>query len=168
MVFALIIFILILSVTLLGVLAVIDLKVRLLPNVYVLAFFVCGIVFHVLLNFQFFTPLSAVIGILAGGGLLLAVRFAANAYYGQDTLGLGDVKLMGAAGMWLGSEGIFLAITVGALAGLVHGVIHKMMFERDTPFAQLSIPAGPGFIVGILAVAVYQFWELPKILLDLL
>ncbi len=168
MIFAFTILLCVLSIGLLGLLAVIDLKTRLLPNVYVLGFFLCGVAFHFLLNFVFFTPISSFIGMIAGGGLLLAVRFVANRFYGQDTLGLGDVKLMGAAGIWLGSEGIFLAITIGAFAGLVHGVIHKMVFERDTPLSQLSIPAGPGFIVGILTVAIYQFWDLPKILLDLL
>lgn len=167
MVSALVILILLTALVLLGILAVIDLRIRLLPNVYVLAFFLCGIAFHFLLNFSFISVNSAGLGLLAGGGLLLAVRFAANRYYGHDTLGLGDVKLMGAAGFWLGSEGIFLAITIGAFAGLVHGVLHKMLFEKDTPLSKLSIPAGPGFIFGILSVGLYQFWDLPKILLDL-
>ncbi len=167
MVSTLVVCIVFISLFLLGILTVIDMKVRLLPNIYVLAFFICGLAFHFLLNFLFLTPLSALIGMIAGGGLLLSVRFAANKYYGQDTLGLGDVKLMGAAGVWLGLEGIFLAITIGAFAGLAHGIIHKMMFERETALAHLSIPAGPGFIVGILSVAIYQFWNLPKILLDL-
>lgn len=168
MISACLVFILITSVTLLGVMAVIDLKVRLLPNIYVFPFFICGIAFHTLSGFSFIPLLSAITGVIGGGGLLLAVRFAANKYYGQDTLGLGDVKLIGAAGFWLGAEGIFLAITIGAFAGLVHGVGHKMLLEKDTPLSQLSIPAGPGFIVGILAVAIYQFWDLPKILLDLI
>lgn len=147
-------------------LCVIDLKTRLLPNTFVAGFFALGWAFHILTLYSFVSVYAIALGMIAGAGLLLSIRAVANFCYKQDALGLGDVKLMGAAGVWLGLEGIFMAITLGALAGLVHGVAHKFWCEKDTPFAHLSIPAGPGFIAGILAVAIYQFWDLPKFLLD--
>lgn len=145
-------------------LCIIDLKIRLLPNVYVVAFFVCGLIFHTATNFTFTTPMNASIGIIGGGGMLLAIRQIANYFYQKDTLGLGDVKLLGAAGLWLGASDIFLAISLGAFAGLIHGAIYKLYMQRKTgellPLSTLSIPAGPGFIIGIIIVGVIKFQSL--------
>ncbi len=155
---------------LLSLLAVIDLKTRLLPNVYVAGFLVTGLVFHGVTQFYFVAPLSMFFGMVAGAGLLLVVRLVANRICGRDTLGLGDVKLIGAAGIWLGLDYIFLAISLGAFAGLLHGFVYGYITQKRTGrpinFSTLSIPAGPGFIAGIVLVGFFAFQRLPKFLLD--
>lgn len=147
---------------------IIDLRVRLLPNVYVGTFFLCGGFFHFLSGFAFGDLQNLAYGALAGGGLLWLIRAIANRAYGFDTLGLGDVKLMGAAGFWLGLDFIFLALCVGSFAGLVHGIVHGMREQKRTgkkvDFARLSIPAGPGFIVGIAFVGAVKFQDYPATL----
>ena len=87
--------------------------------------------------------------------------------YKMDTLGLGDVKLMAAAGLWLGLEGVVVSLIIGATAGAVHGVIYwvylKYIKKQKTSFHKLALPAGPGFIAGIIATAFlpgYGFIEL--------
>ena len=151
----------VISIYLLGLLAIIDMKTRLLPNKYVGGFFATGIVFNISTNFQFNTTLDMIIGMVCGGGLLLIVRHFANQAYKRDTLGLGDVKLMGAAGIWLGLDHIFLAISIGAFAGLIHGLIYGYYKAKKTGnkinLSTLSIPAGPGFIIGILITEVIKF-----------
>ncbi len=160
------------SLTVLGFLAIIDLRTRLLPNKYVLVFFVAGLFFHLATNFKFISVESILFGALAGGGLLLVIRTIANRIYKQDTLGLGDVKLMTAAGVWLGADYIFLALSIGAFAGLVHGIMHGFyLTERTgdkTDFSKLTVPAGPGFIFGVITSAFFAFHDLPNFLLDLL
>lgn len=147
---------------------IIDLRVRLLPNVYVGAFFLCGVFFHLLSGFAFGSVDNLAYGALAGGGLLWLIRALANRAYGFDTLGLGDVKLMVAAGFWLGLDFIFLGLCVGAFAGLLHGIVHGMREQKRTgekvDFARLSIPAGPGFIVGIAFVGAVKFQDYPAAL----
>lgn len=124
-----------------------------------------GITFQITTNFHFVSPIDIIGGMIAGGGLLFFVRYIANRAYNQDTLGLGDVKLMGAAGIWLGVEHIFLAISLGAFAGLVHGILYAHTTSKKTgeniPLTTLSIPAGPGFIFGIIAVGIFKFYTLP-------
>lgn len=146
-------------------------RVRLLPNVYVGAFFICGIAFHILLGFAFGDLQNLVYGALAGFGLLWCIRAVANRAYGFDTLGLGDVKLMGASGFWLGLDFIFIALCVGAFAGLVHGYIHGLVLQKRTgekvDFSRLSIPAGPGFIVGLVFAGVVKFYDYPAYLAQL-
>jgi leader peptidase (prepilin peptidase)/N-methyltransferase len=86
-----------------------------------------------------------------------------NAYYKQDTLGLGDVKLLAAAGLWLGVEGVVIALTVGAFAGLLHGIavglIQAVRDKRKANFSRLMIPAGPGFCVGIIGAWLWLFYD---------
>lgn len=146
---------------LLAILFVIDLRDRLLPNIYVFPFAALGIVFHSVARFDIITPGDMLLGGTLGYGLLWTIRFFANRHYGQDSLGLGDVKLMGAAGLWLGVEGILFALTIGAFAGVLHGIGYAFFLaakNKTRPnFQRLMIPAGPGFIIGIVCVAIWLF-----------
>ncbi|MBN8520931.1 MAG: prepilin peptidase [Alphaproteobacteria bacterium] len=153
---------LILAGLLLVILSVIDLRVRLLPNIYVLPFALLGVVFHLTTSFDLLSsPHDMVIGGITGFMILFLLRLAGNHYYGQDTLGLGDVKLMGAGGLWLGVEGILIALTLGAMAGVIHGLSYAIYSKavRKAPLrlSHLSIPAGPGFALGIAGVGIWYF-----------
>jgi leader peptidase (prepilin peptidase) / N-methyltransferase len=61
-------------------------------------------------------------GILAGGGLPLFVGWIGSRIYGRDAMGLGDVKLMAAAGGLIGPGGALAAFLVGAFFGSIAGV----------------------------------------------
>ena len=102
-----------------------------------------------------------ILGGIVGYGTLYLIRMAGNKYYGQESLGLGDVKLLGAAGLWLGYENVLFAMTLGAAAGLIHGLIYALTLKLKTnePFnmRRLVIPAGPGFAVGIVLVAGWMY-----------
>lgn len=136
-------------------LAIIDLKTLLLPNTHVLAFALLAPAFHFFTFFGYIDWQSALIGAAMGGGLLLLIRTVGNYFYNQDTLGLGDVKLMAAAGLWLGQDYILHALIIGAIAGLTHGIIlifiQWIKTKKLNGLSTFSLPAGPGFIVGIAA-----------------
>lgn len=148
---------------LLIILSVIDLRTYLLPNIYVFPFALLGIIFHIFTQFDYLSPLEIAIGGLAGYGLLWLIRYGGNKYYGQDSLGLGDVKLLGAAGFWLGLQGVLFAMTLGAFAGLLHGIgvaIHRKL-TTGQPFSitRIMIPAGPGFALGITLTAGWLYYS---------
>lgn len=149
------------AVALLVILSVIDLRIRLLPNKYVLPFAICGVAFHLLTFGDYLRPLDIIAGAALGFGLLYLIRAAANYHYGMDALGLGDVKLMGAAGLWLGVEGVLFALTAGAFAGLLHGIAYGIYIARRDGTAlnlhRLAIPAGPGFAAGIVIAGAFIF-----------
>ncbi len=154
---------LVLAIGLLIALSVIDLRVRLLPNILVLPFALLGILFHIMTAWRYLDITSVLLGGLTGFGLLLAVRAIANHIYKQDALGLGDVKLMGAAGLWLGPEMVLMALAVGSFAGMLHGIglgLWTAYKTKSKPqFARLQLPAGPGFAIGIALVAAYIFQD---------
>ncbi len=144
------------ALALLVALAAIDLRTYLLPDRLNLPLFITGVTFHIATAFQYESLAGMVLGVLIGGGLLYGVRFFANKYYKQDSLGLGDVKLLMAAGVWLGPHDVLLAIIIGAFAGIVHGL--GLAVKRKTKnLGTLNLPAGPGFIIGILVAGILKF-----------
>lgn len=143
---------------------IIDMTIRILPNTYVGLFFITVLTLHALTGFYSASLTDVILGACAGGGILLAIRMLGNFLYKQDTLGLGDVKLMAAAGALHGIDYIFLSLTLGALLGVVHALFYAAIqyarTRKTVDLSQLSIPAGPAFIVGIVGVGVYQFRDL--------
>lgn len=146
---------------LLAALAWRDLQEYILPNMLNLALGLTFAGFHLLTGWSLVTPQDALLGSLVGGGFLLVIRFLANKYYEQDSLGLGDVKLMAAAGIGLGFPNIMLAISIGAFAALLHGAIMAWQMERrgekNINLAQINVPAGLGLCMGIAIVMATQF-----------
>lgn len=151
---------LIAAIGLLIALSVIDLRVRLLPNTLVLPFALLAPAFHICTLFEYATIMDMVAGALLGGGLLYGIRMVANRLYGQDALGLGDVKLMAAAGLWLG-HWVLIAMSLGAFLGMTHGLIVGLIQARRSGtklnLNTLEVPAGPGFALGIVIIALYSF-----------
>ncbi len=150
------------------ILSVIDLRQGLLPNEYVLALAVAGAVFHLATAYRFLDLQDMVAGALTGGGFLYVTRAIANRIYKQDALGMGDVKLLGAAGLWLGPYYVLMALTAGAAAGLLHGIGLALYRKNKTgvmpSFNTLTLPAGPGFAVGILTIGILQFHTIGSVL----
>lgn len=138
-------------VLLLVVLAFIDWDTYRLPNPLVLALAlsaVPGIVYGVVtgpLPGQITGPVQALLGLLAGAGSLMAVRGLSRWWLkGQEGLGLGDVKLMGAAGLYLGWERTLLAIFLACVVGLVLALpVQRLKGSREIPF-------GPWLALGSL------------------
>ncbi|MCB1721705.1 MAG: prepilin peptidase [Alphaproteobacteria bacterium] len=152
---------------LLAALIVIDLRTLLLPNILVLSLALAGFMFHASTLFFYMPPMDMALGAFLGGGTLYLIRALGNAFYKTDTLGLGDVKLMAAGGLWLGSYFILIALMAGAVAGLVHGVIlmniEWMKTRKPVSPSKFSLPAGPGFAFGLLIAALEKFYGLPHL-----
>lgn len=142
-------------------LAVIDLRRGLLPDKLNAALAALGVSYHAVNGFGIMPPVDMITGAAIGGGMLWAVRIAAHYCYRPESLGLGDVKLLAAAGIWLGPHSILMAIVLGALAGMAHGFALALSRKIKNPsekisLTDLSLPAGPGFIAGIIIVGVIK------------
>lgn len=143
---------------LLAALAYRDLKEYILPD-YLNAALALGFMsFHISTEWHVLSPPDAFFGALAGGGLLFFIRSLANMFYKTDSLGLGDVKLMTAAGIGLGYPDILMALTLGAFAGLLHGLLMAWADKKGrVSLGQVNVPAGLGLTIGIAAVMVHGF-----------
>ena len=148
------------SLSLLAALAFRDMKDYILPNKMNAALALSFFAFHISINWQIISPTDSLSGVMAGAGLLLFIRFFANRFYKEDALGLGDVKLMAAGGIGLGFPNILLAMSLGALLGLCHGLYlairHKKSGQKVC-FEKINVPAGLGLALGIAIVMATQF-----------
>ncbi|MBU6474879.1 MAG: prepilin peptidase [Alphaproteobacteria bacterium] len=145
---------------LLAALAWRDLKEYILPDPLNTALALSFMAFHIATHWRFVSPAQAATGALAGGGLLLVIRAFANKFYNADSLGLGDVKLMAAAGLGLGVPDIFMALSLGAFVALLHGVVMalgKRKCNHKVKLGQINVPAGLGLAAGIAIVAAHRF-----------
>ncbi|HUQ18080.1 MAG TPA: prepilin peptidase [Gemmatimonadaceae bacterium] len=93
-----------------------DVRSRRIPNQLVLVLAVLGIIYSAVTRGPLWGSLRAIEGIVVGMGLWIP-------FYALGWLGAGDVKLVGAAGAWLGPmetiEGSFIAALLGALLALL-------------------------------------------------
>ena len=130
------------------VLFAIDLEHHLLPNVITLPGIVVGFVF------SFFAEpgwMASLIGILVGGGVLLAI---AEAYYRvrhEEGLGMGDVKMLAMVGAFLGWK-----LTLrDADAGVAQRIGHRAVVDRQRQRGGMkyALPFGTFLALGAAAAA---------------
>lgn len=144
---------LLLALACLAVLTYIDFRTMILPDPLVALYAVLGLGFHWMIDFSILSPQQMALGAIVGGGFLAIVRWAGNRAYGQESMGLGDVKLLTAGGIWLGGMGAVWAITLGAAITLLFTFAqagYKRLRTGTFPSLQrLEVPAGPGFCAAL-------------------
>jgi len=136
------------------VISFIDLDVRIVPDVISLPGIVAGLLFSIvgryLINDSFSvipSPLSALIGVLIGGGFLLALAWAYEAFTGIEGMGGGDIKLLAMIGAFLGWTSIPFTIFFASLTGSVIGLGFMIAKGVGRRFA---LPFAPFLCLGAL------------------
>ena len=130
------------------VLFIIDLQHRLLPNVLTLPGIVMGFLFSLLLPPGW---LDSLIGIVAGGGVLLLL---AEAYYRvrkEEGLGMGDVKMLAMIGAFLGWKLMLVTLVLSSFMGSIIGLGMIALKRGDMKYA---LPFGTFLAIGALAASV--------------
>jgi leader peptidase (prepilin peptidase)/N-methyltransferase len=131
------------------VLFVTDLQHKILPNVITVPGIVVGFAFSFLLPPGWFDSL---IGIVVGYGGLFAI---AEAYYRvrrQEGLGMGDMKLLGMIGAFLGWKLVLLTLVLASFAGSLAGVAMIVSGRGDMKYA---LPFGTFLAVGAIVAATW-------------
>jgi len=121
----------------------IDLKHHRLPNILTLP----GIALGLLLSASLGQIKAAVLGALAGGGLLFIV-----AVITRGGLGMGDVKLQAMVGAFLGLQGMLVSLTIGIILG---GVIGLILLALRLKGRKDMVPYGPFLITAALVVSLF-------------
>jgi leader peptidase (prepilin peptidase)/N-methyltransferase len=136
------------------VISFIDLDVRIVPDVISLPGIVAGLVFSVVGRYVVGdpfelvpSPLSSLIGILAGGGFLLALAWAYQAFTGVEGMGGGDIKLLAMIGAFLGWPAIPLTLFFSSLAGSVVGLTAMLIKGVGRRYA---LPFAPFLCLGAI------------------
>ena len=144
-------------VTSLIVLAFIDLDHRILPNIIT----VPGMAAGVILRFGHWPPrpLDSLIGLLAGGGFLYLIAWLYMIIRKKEGMGMGDVKLLGMIGAFLGWIALPVTVLFASLTGSVVGVVWARV--KKQPIMDFPVPFGVFLVVGAL---IHVFFGLELIL----
>jgi leader peptidase (prepilin peptidase)/N-methyltransferase len=124
------------------VLFAIDFEHQLLPNVITLPGIVIGFALSFLSGPGW---VSSLIGIVLGGGVLLAI---AEAYYRlrhEEGLGMGDVKMLAMIGAFLGWPATLMTLMMGSIAGSMVGLLIIALKRGDM---KAALPFGTFLAMG--------------------
>ena len=129
------------------VLFAIDLEHQLLPDVITLPGIVLGLVSSTVLPPGL---VDALIGAVAGGGVLWLVGEAYYRYTGQEGMGFGDVKMLAMVGAFLGWKLMLLTLVLSSVAGSLIGLLVISARRGDMKY---TLPFGTFLALGALAAS---------------
>jgi leader peptidase (prepilin peptidase)/N-methyltransferase len=136
------------------VISFIDLDVRIVPDVISLPGIVAGLLFSVVARYFISdpfelipSPLSALIGVVVGGGFLLALAWGYEAFTGVEGMGGGDIKLLAMIGAFLGWTAIPFTLFFASLTGSVIGL--GLMIGKGVG-RRFALPFAPFLCLGAL------------------
>ncbi|MEE4191181.1 MAG: A24 family peptidase [Halieaceae bacterium] len=119
-------------------LTMIDIDTMLLPDAITLPLMWLGLLVNL---FGLFAPLQdAVIGAMAGYGVLWSVFWLFKLFTGKEGMGYGDFKLLAALGAWLGWQALPMIILLSSFVGAVLGILVMALQKRGK---DVPIPFGP-------------------------
>jgi leader peptidase (prepilin peptidase) / N-methyltransferase len=127
---------------------VIDYQHQILPNVITIPGIVVGILANILAGPGW---IASVVGAVVGAGSLYAI---AEIYYRvrhEEGLGMGDVKMLGMIGAFLGWKLVLLTLVISSFLGSIVGVFVLVSRKESLKYA---MPFGTFLAVGALVASV--------------
>ena len=146
---------------------VIDYRLQIIPNRLTLTIFEVGIVFTFIETIMAITVginvfIDNILGMIVGGGIFLLITLIGGAIAGKEAMGFGDVKLMGALGLFFGWINMILISVMSFLFAAVVSII--ILIARRKKFSEY-IPFGPFIVVASI---IPMYINTPELILILL
>ncbi|MDR1207152.1 MAG: prepilin peptidase [Rickettsiales bacterium] len=137
--------------------AAIDWRIRIIPDALLFPFMLAGLALGELTGGLPWVDggmpesiIAACIGYALGAVLNIAFKLKNKKKKGEskktnsDPIGMGDIKLLGAGGIWLGVTGLSIAVASACLIGIAWGLCAR---QKYVPFA-------PFFFIGAIAAII--------------
>ena len=145
----------------------IDYKLQIIPNRLTLTIFETGLVFTFATSLLNITGgidlfMDSVLGMLAGAGIFLLITLIGGAIAGKEAMGFGDVKLMGALGLFFGWVNIILISVMAFLFAAIVSIV--ILIARRKKLSEY-IPFGPFIVVASI---IPMYINTPELILILL
>ncbi len=128
------------------VLLAIDLEFQILPDRITLTGLFAGIALSLLSRAR--SPLCSLAGAAVGGGGLFLIGFLYQKVARQEGMGLGDVKMLGMIGAFLGPAGVLVTVLLASLAGSLVGLTLIALRSGDR---KTRLPFGVFLAAGAIA-----------------
>ena len=123
----------------------IDLRLMIIPDVISIPMIIIAPIWVYFL--PGFELKDCLLGILLGGGVLMAISMTYYMIKKQVGLGFGDVKFLAGIGGWLGYQCVFPTIMFASLMGSVIGIAFILIRKKGM---QTALPFGPFLAIGAL------------------
>lgn len=148
---------------------IIDYKLQIIPNRITLTMLELGLLFtvtQVILNVNVGINIfiDNLLGMLVGGGIFLLITLIGGLIAGKEAMGFGDVKLMGAMGLFFGWQRI---IAIAVMAFLFAAIVSIFVLISRKKQISEYIPFGPFIVIGAMIAIYVPFTVLLPVLLKI-
>ena len=106
---------------------------------------------------------DALLGMCVGGGIFLLITLIGGLIAGKEAMGFGDVKLMGALGLYFGFGGI---IVISLIAFLLGAIISIGLIATKKKKTDEYIPFGPFIVMAAMITTFVPFGVLVEVLMQ--
>ena len=140
-----------------------DFKFFLLPNTVVFSLYFLGLLRCFLIENSPFFPskIDCLIGFVAGIIFLYTFAYLYKLFRKKDGMGMGDIKLIGALGLWFGWQSLFFIIIVSSLLGVLFGIsaviLGKMQIQTRIPYGCFLVLAA--FLYMAFISSITSFYQ---------
>ena len=125
---------------------VIDYKYQIIPNRLNMTIFEVGLVATFISGiFNMNLVTNALLGMIFGGGVFLIITLIGGLVAGKEAMGFGDVKFMGALGLYFG---IINIIVISLMAFLLAAIISILLLVTKIKKKSEYIPFGPFIVIA--------------------
>ena len=135
---------------------IIDYKKQIIPNRLNLTMFEVGIVIAFLYGISNTAiTIDMLLGMVAGIAIFLVISLIVSLFYGIEAMGLGDIKFIGALGLYFGFANIVVISIIAFLIGAIFGIV-LLISKRKKKDEYISF--GP-FIVIATFISIFIPFE---------
>lgn len=125
---------------------IVDYKIQIIPNRLNLTMFEIGLIFVFMFGIQNLNlAKDMLLGMIVGGGIFLFITLIGGLIAGKEAMGLGDVKLMGALGLYFG---VFKISIISVLSFLIGAIISVIILIARKNREDGYIPFGPFIVIA--------------------
>ncbi len=120
-----------------------DFRNRIIPDAYLFPFMLIGLILLTFFPFPISLPdgvIAATAGYImtAGIGILFDYKLSKHDKNATPPIGMGDIKLIGVGGLWLGATGLAIALVISCVFGAIWAHRNKQKYIPFAPFFMLG------------------------------
>lgn len=133
----------------------IDYKKQVIPNRLTLSIFELGLIYAFINGISNLNSvIDSILGMIVGVAIFLVVTLIGGIFSGKETMGFGDVKLIGALGLFFGFREVIAISILSFILAAIISVILLIIRKKKT---NENIPFGPFIVMATFIIILVPF-----------
>ena len=134
---------------------VVDYKIQIIPNRLNLTMFEIGLIYTFINGMTNLSiSMDMLLGAITGGGIFLLITLVGGLIAGKEAMGFGDVKLMGALGLYFGFAS---TIAISIMSFLIGAIVSIALMIARRNKMDSYIPFGPFIVISTIISMLIPF-----------